>query len=143
MRRIERPLPIPHEYWAVVQILLICILQFVSSRSQNRHSTPNIIPARLRSRSVKYFHQPQGGKSGMIEPTRGKEYLNFLQQIRGLDDIEKKKVAKWLRKPDVVLAILKGLTWEELKPIFERDSETPMTDRELSEAIDAIKNKSA
>ena len=53
------------------------------------------------------------------------------------------KVAKWLRMPDVVLAILRGLTWEELKPIFERNSETPMTDRELSEAIDAIKNKSA
>ncbi len=79
----------------------------------------------------------------MSDPTQGKEYLNFLQQIRGLDDIEKKKVAKWLRKPDVVLAILRGLTWEELKPIFERDSETPMTDRELSEAIDAINNKSA
>ena len=79
----------------------------------------------------------------MSEPTQGKEYLNFLQQIRGLEDIEKKKVAKWLRKPDVVLAILRGLTWEDLKPVFERDSETPMTDRELSEAIDAIKNKSA
>ncbi len=79
----------------------------------------------------------------MSDPTQGKEYLNFLQKIRGLDDIEKQKIAKWLRKPDVVLAILKGLTWEELKPIFERDSETPMTDRELSEAIDAIKNKSA
>ncbi len=78
----------------------------------------------------------------MSDPTQGKEYLNFLQQIRGLDNIEKKKVAKWLRKPDVVLAILRGLTWEELKPIFERGSETPMTDRELSEAIDAIKNKS-
>ena len=78
----------------------------------------------------------------MSEPTQGKEYLNFLQQIRGLEDIEKKKVAKWLRKPDVVLAILRGLTWEELKPIFERNSETPMTDRELSAAIDAIKNKS-
>ena len=80
----------------------------------------------------------------MTDPTQGKEYLNFLQQIRGLDDIEKQKVAKWLRKPEVVLAILKGLTWEELKPIFERDSETPMTDRELSAAIDtAIKKKAA
>ena len=79
----------------------------------------------------------------MSDPTQGKEYLNFLQKIRGLDDIEKQKIAKWLRKPDVVLAILRGVTWEELKPIFERDRETPMTDRELSEAIDAINNKSA
>ena len=48
----------------------------------------------------------------MSDPTQGKEYLNFLQKIRGLDDIEKQKIAKWLRKPDVVLAILRGVTYD-------------------------------